>query len=103
MIRFKEDLLKQPREQKDQCERLIMCIDVNEDIYRKSIVKFFTDSGGLGMVEAVGEFTSKKTGVTLFRKKQTYRRGLGHTRRYRYRIMCYAYWVHGMGLQDICS
>jgi hypothetical protein len=42
-------------------------MDANEDIYKKSIGKTLTDTEGLNMVEAVGEFTGKKIGPTFFR------------------------------------
>ncbi len=43
-----------------------MCMDANEDIYKKLIGKTLTDTEGLNMVEAVGEFTGKKIGPTFF-------------------------------------
>ncbi len=57
-------MLKQWREEGD---RLIVCMDANEDIYKKLIGKTLTDREGLNMVEAVGEFTGKKIGPTFFR------------------------------------
>ncbi len=56
--------LKQWREEGD---RLIVCIDVNEDIYKNLIGKTLTDTEGLNMVEAVREFTGKKIRPTFFR------------------------------------
>jgi hypothetical protein len=42
-------------------------MDVNEDIYRKSIGRSLTNLDGLNMREVVGEFTGKKIGPTFFR------------------------------------
>ena len=52
--RFKKDLLAQFRKWREQGDRLIVCMDVNEDIYRKSIGKAHTVSEDLQMIEAVG-------------------------------------------------
>jgi hypothetical protein len=57
-------LLKKWREQGD---RIIVCIDANEDIYRKSIGKTLTDEEGLNMREVVGDFTGQRLGATYFR------------------------------------
>ncbi len=46
---------------------MIVCMDANEDIYRKSIRKSLTERDGLNMVEVVGEFTGKRLGPTFFR------------------------------------
>ena len=42
-------------------------MDANEDIYSKSIGKRMTDPAGLGMIEAISNFTGKKLGATFFR------------------------------------
>ena len=42
-------------------------MDVNKDIYRKSIGKALTRDEGLNIEEAVGNFTGKKIGATFFR------------------------------------
>jgi hypothetical protein len=42
-------------------------MDVNEDIYRKSIGRSLTNLEGLNMREAVGEFTGKKIGLLSFK------------------------------------
>ena len=65
--RFKNDLLAQLRKWREQGDRLIVCMDVNEDIYRKSIGKTLTMLEGLQMIEAIGNYTGKKIGATLFR------------------------------------
>ena len=41
--RFKNDLLAQLRTWREKVDRFIVCMDVNEDIYRKSIGKALTD------------------------------------------------------------
>ena len=43
------------------------CMDVNEDIYRKSIGKALNMSEDLQMIEAVGNYTGKKISATFFR------------------------------------
>ena len=65
--RFKTDLLTQLKEWRKKGDRLIVCMDVNEDIYRKSIGKSLTESEDLRMVETVGNYTGLKIGATFFR------------------------------------
>jgi len=65
--RFREDLVDQLTRWREQGDRLIVCMDANEDIYKKSIGKSLTDSEGLGMKEVVGDFTGKRLGATFFR------------------------------------
>jgi hypothetical protein len=48
-------------------DRLVVRLDANEDIYRKSIGKALTDPSGLNMSEVVGTFTGEKLGATYFR------------------------------------
>ena len=64
---FKKDLLAQLGKWREQGDRLIVCMDVNEDIYRKSIGKALTMSEDLQMIEAVGNYTGKEIGDTFFR------------------------------------
>jgi hypothetical protein len=52
---------------RDKGDRLVVCMDANEDIYRKSIGKSLTNVDGLNMSEVVGDFTGKKIGPTFFR------------------------------------
>ena len=56
----------QLRKWREQGDQLIFCMDVNEDIYRKSIGKALTISEDLQMIEAVGNYTGKKIGATFF-------------------------------------
>ena len=54
---FREDLVRQLKRWRDSGERLVICIDANEDIYAKIIGKALTDIEGLDMAEVVREFT----------------------------------------------
>ena len=65
--RFKNDLLAQLRTWREQGDRLIVCMDVNEYIYRKSIGKALAMLEDLQMIEAVSNYTGKKIGATFFR------------------------------------
>ena len=65
--RFKNDLLTQLRKWREQDNRLIVCMDVNKEIYCKSIGKALTMSENLQMIEAVVNYTGKKIGATFFR------------------------------------
>jgi hypothetical protein len=59
--------LKRWREQGD---KLIVCLDANEDVYRKLIGKAFTLIDGLAMQEVVGKFTGRRIGPAYFRGSQ---------------------------------
>ena len=48
-------------------DRLVVCLDANENIYTQALGKMLTDPEGLGMIEAVGGYTGKKIGPTYFR------------------------------------
>ena len=65
--RFRDDLAKQLAKWREQGERLIVCMDANENIYTKRIGKTLTDAEGLDMEEVVGAFTGKQLGATFFR------------------------------------
>ena len=65
--RFKNDLLVQLMKWREQGDQMIVCMDVNKDIYRKSIEKALTMSEDLQMIEAVGNYTGNKIGATSFR------------------------------------
>ena len=65
--RFRRDLAAQLNKWREEGDRIIVAMDANENIYRKSIGKMLTDSAGLNMKEVVGEFTKKKLGATFFR------------------------------------
>ena len=65
--KFREDLVKQLQTWREQGDRLIVCLDANENIYKKAIGKALTDADGLSLVEVVGSFTDKRVGPTFFR------------------------------------
>jgi hypothetical protein len=65
--KFREDLVAQLKKWRAEGDRIVVCMDANEDIYRKSLGKVLTDQEGLNMSEAVGDFTGKKLGATFFR------------------------------------
>ncbi|MEJ2137350.1 MAG: hypothetical protein P8X86_19155, partial [Desulfofustis sp.] len=65
--RFREDLVKQLEQWRAEGDRLIVCMDANEHIYKKSIGKTLTDPEGLKMQEVVGAFTGQQLGATFFR------------------------------------
>ena len=46
---------------------LIVCMDANENIYKDHIGKALTNENGLGMIEAVGNYTGEQIGATFFR------------------------------------
>jgi hypothetical protein len=66
-VRFREQLIAQLKQWREQGDRLIVCLDANEDIYRKALGRELTDTEGLALREVVGSFTNKKIGPTFFR------------------------------------
>ncbi len=46
---------------------MIVCLDANKHIYKKSIGKASTDIDGLAMREVLGDFTHQPVGPTYFR------------------------------------
>ena len=60
-------LLKQWREEGD---RIIVCLDANENIYTKRIGHALTAVDGLAMREVVGDYTGRQIGATYFRGSQ---------------------------------
>ena len=65
--RFCQDLVRQLKSLRENGDRLIVCMDANEDIYKKSIGKELTEPNGLCMKEVVGEHTGRSLGATFFR------------------------------------
>ncbi len=65
--KFHDDLMQQLEKWCTDGDRLIVCMDANEDIYKKSLGKSLTKVDGLNMSEVVGDFTGKQLGPTLFR------------------------------------
>ena len=49
---------------------MIVCMDANEDIYKKRIGKTLVGNKEFGMGEAVGDFTGKKVGAAFFGGKK---------------------------------
>jgi hypothetical protein len=65
-MRFREDLVVQLQRWRDEGDHLIVCLDMNEHIYKKSLGRALTDSDGLAMKEVVGDFTGKPIGAMYF-------------------------------------
>ena len=65
--KFHDDLMAQLKKWREEGDRLIVCMDANENIYRKSIGRSLTEENGLKMSEVIGDFTGKKLGATFFR------------------------------------
>jgi hypothetical protein len=63
---FHDNLLEQLTMWQEEGDRLRVCMDANEDIYRKLIGQSLTNLEGLNMREVVGEFTGQKIGPTFF-------------------------------------
>ncbi len=64
--KFREDLLQLLRTWQAAGDCILLCLDANEDIYKKEIRKALTDPGMLGMKEVVGAYTGKKIGPMFF-------------------------------------
>ena len=61
-VKFREDLIRLLKIWREVGDRIIVCLDANENIYSKAIGKALTEEGAsLEMKEAVGEFTGKKS------------------------------------------
>jgi hypothetical protein len=65
--KFMEDLVVHLTRWWKDGDQLIVCLDVNKHIYKKSIGKALTDIEGLAMKEVVGQFTHTPIGSTFFR------------------------------------
>ena len=48
-VKFREDLVKQLQKWRSDGDRLVVCLDANENIYKKSIGKALTSVEGLAM------------------------------------------------------
>jgi hypothetical protein len=64
--RFWEDLLRKMRQWRRAGE-LILCLDANKNIYWGELGRELTDLHGLGMKEVMGEYITRRLGVTYFR------------------------------------
>jgi hypothetical protein len=65
-VKFREDLGKLLKEWRAAGDKLIVCLDANENIYKQALGKLLTNPEGLGMIEAVGRYTGKKIGPRTF-------------------------------------
>jgi hypothetical protein len=65
-MKFREDLVAQLMRWRKDGDRLIVCLDANEHIYKKWIGKALTDIKGLAIKEVVGEFTRIPICSTFF-------------------------------------
>lgn len=63
-VRFREDLINFLTRWRSAGNKLIVCLDANENIYRKSLGKALTNSDTLAMKEVVSSFTGKQIGPT---------------------------------------
>lgn len=64
---FREHLVQLLSSWKEEGQRLIVCLDANDDIYRSVLGKALTDAHGLDMVEVVGHKTGSKLPATHVR------------------------------------
>ena len=64
---MRDDLINQLQDWIEEGDRIILCMDENEEIYKKSLGKYITARNELIMNEGVGKFTVKKIGATFFR------------------------------------
>ena len=64
--KFREDLIKLLKTWRAAGDRIVVCLDANEDIYRKAIGKALMEEDGLDMKEVVGSYTGKRIGPTFF-------------------------------------
>ena len=67
--RFRKDLIKQLIKWRVGGDRLLVCLDANERIYKKKLGKALMERESLGMIEVVGTFTGQEISATLFRGK----------------------------------
>ena len=58
--RLHNDLIRQLQDWREEGDRVILCMDANEDIYNKSLGKLINSIDGLNLNEVVGTFTGKK-------------------------------------------
>ncbi len=65
-VKFWEDLIHLLKTWREAGDRIIVCLDTNENIYSKAIGKALTEEGGLEIKEVVEGYTGKKNGPTHF-------------------------------------
>ncbi len=64
--KFCEDLIQLLKTWCAAGDCIIVCLDTNEDIYKKAIGKALTEEGVLAIKEVVGSYMGKKIGPTFF-------------------------------------
>ena len=64
------NLIAQLKKWHKEGNRLVVCLDANKDIYKKSLGKSLTNRDGLGMLEVVGDFTGTKIEPTFFHESK---------------------------------
>jgi len=64
---FREELIHQLTKWRQEGDRLIVCMDANDHIYKGLIGQSLTNEAGLGMKEVIKEFTGEELGPTFFR------------------------------------
>lgn len=65
-VRFKNGLVQQLVKWREEGDRLVVCLDANEDNYKKQMGRALTEIEGLETVEAVGTFTGQRVGAIFF-------------------------------------
>ncbi len=80
-VKFREDLGKLLKEWRAAGDRLIVCLNANENIYTQALGKILTDPQGLGMIEAVGRYTGKKDRHHILSGSAADQRDLDYPRR----------------------
>ena len=65
-VQFRIDLIVALTKWRENGDKLIVCLDANENIYKKLIGKTLTDANGMALVEVVGKFTRQPVGPTYF-------------------------------------
>ena len=63
---FWEALVAQLSKWRSEGDKLIVCLDTNEHIYRKALGRSLIEIDGLSMKEVAGDFTGKAIGSTFF-------------------------------------
>ena len=64
---FMTDLVNQLKKWRQDGDRLVVCLDANDHIYRGAIGRALTDSDGLDMKEVIKDYTGSELGPTYFR------------------------------------
>jgi hypothetical protein len=90
-VKFREDLVSQQKKWRESGDRLIVCMDANEDIYKKLIGQTLTDQRRSGW-----NLHWKKIGTNFFQGLKAYRRHMGNQGCHNNACVCNAGWLrHG--------